>query len=302
MGYNIAIKKQLESSGVRILMLNDRPYNAVYDFFKKISISTIKLFQLLSWYFKLRNIDLSKYDVVLMIRGEHVPISVLKKLQAAGLKMIMYQWDSIQNCDYLHQVDYFSKVATFDREDSKLHGFHYFPLFFRKEYAEIKINTTKKKKALFIGTFQAKRYASVLELKERLKEVEIDTTIKIKIPYYYYYYYYKLSFKGIRLDRNYLMFKNITFKEILELYTHYDIIIDVANEHQSGLTMRTFEALGANKILLTNNEAIKQELFYKFGNIIMINAPFLQQNFKSEIQQNLVNNHRLDNWIFALLS
>jgi hypothetical protein len=298
-GYNEAIKTEIENLGGYVLMFNDRPYNGVFDFFKKINISIIKLYQNVNWYCRLRKIDLDSYNTLFVIRGEYVPLFVLDKCKKAGLEMIMYQWDSVKNCNYLYQKDFFNKISTFDGGDAKLYGFDYFPLFYRSEYAEIESRNSKTKTALFVGTFQMLRYSSVLELKERLNKVGIETIIKIRIPFYHYL---KLLMKGVKLKKEYLFFKNISFSEILMLYSSSDIIIDAANENQRGLTMRTFEALGANRILLTNNLSVKQEPFYDSKRIKFFDQEFFSETFNDDIISNLVEDQKLDNWILKLIN
>lgn len=298
-GYNEAIKTEIEKLGGYVLMFNDRPYNGVFDFFKKINISIIKLYQNVNWYCRFRKIDLDSYNTLFVIRGEYVPLFVLDKCKKAGLEMIMYQWDSVKNCNYLHQKEFFNKISTFDGGDAKLYGFDYFPLFYRSEYAEIESRNSKTKTALFVGTFQMLRYNSVLELKERLNKVGIETIIKIRIPFYHYL---KLLMKGVKLKKEYLFFKNISFPEILKLYSSSDIIIDAANENQRGLTMRTFEALGSNRILLTNNLSVKQEPFYDSKRIKFFDQEFFAETFNDDIISNLVEDQKLDNWILKLIN
>jgi hypothetical protein len=298
-GYDIAIKEEIENLGGSVLMFNDRPYNGVYDFFKKININIVKVFQSVIWHLRLRTVDMSSYDTFFMIRGEHVPLFVLEKFKRAGLNMIMYQWDSVKNCSYLYQEVFFDKVSTFDSGDAKLYGFDYLPLFYRKEYGKLQSRKTEIKNALFVGTYQEERYKSVLEMQEYLNKIGIDTIVKIKIPFYYYI---KLKLKGIIIERKHLIFENIGFSEMLELYLNADIIIDIANVNQKGLTMRTFEALGANRILLTNNLSILDEPFYNSKNIKIFNEHFFDETFKENIKINIVEGQRIDNWIIKLLN
>ena len=154
------------------------------------------------------------------------------------------------------------------------------------------------KKALFVGTYQAKRYNSVIQLKKKLSDIGITTTIKIRIPYYYYV---KQKLKGVKLDKKFLIFEDIGLSEILNLYQSSDIIIDAASEYQTGLTMRTFEALGSNKILLTNNYAIKQEDFFNSNYIKFFDENFSCQNFVNHEYRIHIEEHRIDNWIIKLV-
>ncbi|MEK5777604.1 lipopolysaccharide biosynthesis protein, partial [Acinetobacter nosocomialis] len=58
--------------------------------------------------------------------------------------------------------------------------------------------------------------------------------------------------------------------EIVELYAKSNIILDISHPGQSGLTMRTFEAIGAGKKLITTNTNIKEYPFYNANNIFII--------------------------------
>ena len=65
--------------------------------------------------------------------------------------------------------------------------------------------------------------------------------------------------------------------------------------------MRTFESLGANKILLTNNESIVLESFYDSNRIKLVTIPFLENTFNNEGKYNIVDSQRLDNWVLEIL-
>lgn len=297
-GYDKVIKAEMESLGAQVLLLHDRPYNGFYDFFKKINIRFVKTFQSINWYLKLNNIDLSSYNTLFVVRGEHIPDFVYKKIKKSKLKMILYQWDSVKNLNYLHQIDFFDKISTFDRQDSKQYGFNYWPLFYRKEYAALETRNLDSKNALFVGTFQHKRYQSLIELKNRLSELGINTTIKIRTPYYFYL---KQKLKGVILDKKFLIFEDISLSEILKLYSESDIIIDAASEHQTGLTMRTFEALGAKKILLTNNQEVRHEGFFDSSCIKFFDENFTHKTFVNQKHSKSIEDCRIDNWIAKLI-
>jgi hypothetical protein len=66
--------------------------------------------------------------------------------------------------------------------------------------------------------------------------------------------------------------------------------------------MRTFEALGANKLLLTNNLSILEEPFYDSKRIKFFNQEFLEGIFIEDGTLNLVKQQRIDNWILKLLN
>ena len=56
-------------------------------------------------------------------------------------------------------------------------------------------------------------------------------------------------------------------EEIISLISKSKAILDINHPSQVGLTMRTFETLGANKKLITTNENIKIYDFFDKENI-----------------------------------
>jgi hypothetical protein len=66
--------------------------------------------------------------------------------------------------------------------------------------------------------------------------------------------------------------------------------------------MRTFEALGANKYLLTNNKSILEEPFFDSKSIKFFDQQFLQETFLDGPSFSLAEKQRLDNWINKLLN
>jgi hypothetical protein len=49
-----------------------------------------------------------------------------------------------------------------------------------------------------------------------------------------------------------------------------DVVIDICNSYQNGLTMRTIEAVGLRKKIVTNNNNISQYPFYHPNNVLLI--------------------------------
>ena len=299
LGYNKVIKSELEKLGAVVLMFNDRPYNGLYDFFnKKINNRLTKIYQNIVWLIRLITLKINDYNTLLVIRGEDIPNFVYKKIKDEGIEMVMYQWDSVKNYNYLKNTHYFNKIITFDSLDAKNNNFKYLPLFYRREYEMINKKLTEDKVALFIGTYQPVRYKKIIELNELLKKNGISTIIKIKIPFYYFL---KLKINKVNVNKKYLIFQNLSLKKVMNYYSKADIIIDIANENQSGLTMRTFEALGSRKKLLTNNKLIINESFYNSNYIKIIDEKNLFEIEDYFVNENIVKENRIDNWLLNIL-
>ena len=85
---------------------------------------------------------------------------------------------------------------------------------------------------------------------------------------YFYKKFFDESFK--EFDFKKLSFKSLTTQQILGLYKDSDVILDINHPGQKGLTMRTFESVGAGKKIITTNSEVKNYCFYNPKNIFVI--------------------------------
>ena len=98
-------------------------------------------------------------------------------------------------------------------------------------------------------------------------------------------------------------FKNLSMNSILDLYKESNVILDIHHPLQNGLTIRTFETLGAKKKIITTNEQIKKYIFYNSNNILIIDrkSPKIDINFfKQDFQdcdKDLYYAMSLNGWI-----
>jgi hypothetical protein len=75
----------------------------------------------------------------------------------------------------------------------------------------------------------------------------------------------------IRKSRHFLgIGRNISYKDYLRKNLYSRCMIDIVQNSQSGLTLRPIEALLYGRKLLTNNENIRHEDFYRENNIFII--------------------------------
>lgn len=67
------------------------------------------------------------------------------------------------------------------------------------------------------------------------------------------------------------VFEHVCYEEHIKRIISSNVVIDIVQQGQSGLTMRSLEALVAKKKLITNNSNIINERFYNSNNIMIIN-------------------------------
>jgi hypothetical protein len=99
-------------------------------------------------------------------------------------------------------------------------------------------------------------------------------------------------------------FKSLSEAGVMRWYARARCILDLPNNLQSGYTMRTFEALGAHRKLITTNQRIKEEHFYTPQTVFVTEGgvfpdkAFLHSpaNVSPELEQ-----YSLRTWIVRLL-
>jgi hypothetical protein len=222
------------------------------------------------------------YDYVLVRTGFQLGIPFLKKLRALNpnAKFINFHWDSIKPlCNYLPAINYFDKIYSFDYKDCEANNdVTYLPLFYIDEYSDhisAKHNGSEKIDLLFIGSWRDdERYRLINMTKAKCTQNNLNF-------YYYLYYSFYSQLLAIKKGSFPRESKNrlLSHKAILKLFSASNTIIDFPSSFQSGLTIRTFEALGAGKKIITTNRNILSEPFYDPEYINILDA----DNFNLDI-------------------
>ena len=303
------IIKQLEKHGALVTYFDERPANN--NFTKGIiRINRNFLQKTINKYYKniLKSIKSEKFDYLFVNRGEVVPKQFLEefiRLQP-NCKRIFYTWDSFGNHSHgLKILDYFDKKFTFDKKDAEKYNIGFRPLYFTDKYREIyNSDTVKNIDLLFLGTAHSDRYIISNQIADWCKDNNL-------VAYNYYYmqgkfvYYYKKFFFILfkTFDFKKLSFKGLTVDEIVQLYDRSNVILDISHPGQSGLTMRTFEAIGAGKKLITTNMNIREYPFYNTKNIFLIDRnklelekSFFDHQYES-LDSKLYEKCSIDGWI-----
>jgi hypothetical protein len=250
------------------------------------------------------------YDYVLIRYGMQFDSEFFIKLRRLNpkAKFINFHWDSIRpEYDYLKMIKYFDKVFSFDIKDCLNHTeVQYLPLFYLDEYEEFRKNNCNQSNeidVLFIGNWRNyERYHLIKAIENLCKQNQLR---------FYYYLYYPIM-QQIRALRKGIIpheakHKFLSINEILNLFTITNAIIDFHSSFQTGLTIRTFETLGAGKKLITTNRNIINEPFYnpEYINILDINnlkldVDFIRNTPVSSMEEK-INNYSIKNYINQLL-
>lgn len=217
-----------------------------------------------NWYKKLENINI----VIITDYAFYYGIKSDIKKRNPNCKIYMYLMNSITtiNRKIMNQINQeFIKeeIYTFDYIDSINYGYKFKMTPYQKK--EFKLNKKQKLDLLFIGR-DKDRFEFLEQLYFQCKDNKLNTHIKV-----------------LKSKRNSEISTNqfISYDNYLDLVNETSTILEIVSEKQSGITLRTLEALFYNKKLITNNKNI---ILYEFYNYFKKNILIIDINNVSIIE------------------
>ncbi|MDA6068807.1 hypothetical protein NJT12_04155 [Flavobacterium sp. AC] len=252
------------------------------------------------------------YDFLFVNKGEVIPeffLDNFKKSQPE-CQCIFYTWDSFSNNKHaLSILKYFHKKFTFDSDDAVNYGLDFRPLFYLDLYTEIKAisNVNKKNDLLFLGTAHSDRYKISSRIAKWCESNALNTYCYYFMQGKLVYFYKKLFDKTFQeFDYKKLSFVSLKSQDLFNLYNESKVILDINHPWQKGLTMRTFETIGARRKMITTNEEITKYSFYNPNNILIISrddvhidVSFFESDYQ-EIDAVLYEKMSLKGWLSCL--
>lgn len=194
-------------------------------------------------------------DIVFIIKGSYLTDSHLKELKRihSKAKFVLYLWDSIENIknsDVL--LRHIKDVYSFDSEDCRKYGFKLRPLF----YIFTQTPSVYKYDVSFVGNPHSERKKMIKKLRDYCIKHSISYKFVLPVGYTEY-------LKACFFNRGYysscqdiITQKPIPYKKYLEITKTSRVIIDLHHPNQSGLTIRTIEALASGSKVITTNKHI----------------------------------------------
>ena len=197
------------------------------------------------------------FDTIFIIKGTNLTDEhfMLLRQYHPSAKLVLYLWDAwelIPNRDVLRRN--VSKIYSFDSEDCKKYGFILRPLF----YLESCPKTKKQYDICFVGNGHSNRLKLMRDLKRLCVEngLKYRFVVNMGIPAYLKMKYLPNNVQND--DKDIISSRSIPYQEYLEIIRTSRTVVDIHYNKQSGLTMRTIEALAAGARVITTNEHIKE--------------------------------------------
>ena len=217
------------------------------------------------------------YDYFLVIRGNVLTPDIINDIKAQALKpdakTIYYSWDSFANMRHHGELGrIFDRRATFDSVDAKNNtDYELLPLFYSDDFDGNKLEAPAEYKYDYVSVsaFFPFRYRYF----KAFKKANPDKKLALKI------YLAPSVYRGKKLrdpklvkdlDMDIVSFTPFAADAIRDMCLHSKAVLDLAQENQQGLTMRTMETLGIKRKLVTNNIYLKDYEFYNDSNALVM--------------------------------
>lgn len=303
--YPQIIKKKMEEMGAEVTYYCSAPTT---NFLK---VRFLERFEgLKKNYFNniLAEISQHTYDYVFMINAAIFPEYFLQELQVICKDSckLLYSWDSLAVYPTVQKFHkYFDYVYSFDSDDVKNNDYMIFlPLFYCDDMYDGLTEQKFKYDLSFIGFGHTERYNFINVIKNFAKKNNFTFIFKLYLPSKIHFLrgkYIKRIFKTAKVSD--FVYRPISLEMTKKITLESKIVVDIELSNQSGLTMRTIEAHGMRKKMITTNKNILNYDFYDPCNICVvdrkmpvISPEFVKSNYKV-LPENLYNKYTLSNWL-----
>lgn len=310
-GYEADIQREIERRGAQVDFLPDRPFTSSWlKAMARVYRPAVSVYSERAMEQRIRETCTAPYDVVLVIIGEALTESHIRTLRSLNPKarFVLYMWDSFDNKKFVKQnLVHFDAASTFDRQDAKACGMQFRPLFYVPGFDQGDQQAIEYEVS-FIGTAHSDRYRIVHNLQAALpKGARTFFYLFLQAPWVFTVRrVFDRNLAGSRRDE--FRFDSIPKAKVQQVFARSFAILDIEHPKQTGLTMRTFEAIGARKKLITTNRDVANYDFYHPENILIcernkmpeIPAGFFQTPYR-ELDAELMHKYSLAGWLDDVL-
>lgn len=248
---------------------------------------------------KLKQIE-GKADYCLLIRADIYPQPIIELIKNKTQKLIGYQWDGLNRFKAIKDyIPLFDRFFVFDQADLCKDVLPITNFYFKTQF-KVKNAEQKDKVAFFLGSYEKSRMDIINNFSKKISELQYKPCFQVFIS----------AKKHVsQSDYKHIIFisERIPYNQYVEALGKVDVMVDFLNQQHFGLSFRTFEALGYNKKLITDNKTIAQYDFYHPDNIFILDEnnwddleTFLQKPYRA-VPEHIKEKYSFDNWIRYVL-
>jgi hypothetical protein len=305
-GYDKVIADALRKRGATVDMLADRPFQSAFMHGVAKLARPMVLGKSTSLYrAQLATWSRARYDYILVINGQTMSESFLRELKSTfpTATLIFYIWDSFENKPYaVKSLNVYDRCFSFDRKAAEKLNLGLRPLFYSPDF-DLPAEKEYSLDISFVGSAHSDRPA-VLSRLDRSLPSDVRRLWFLYLKANWVLAYRKLTsadFRGV--DPKFFSSNIMPRDDVRQVFADSATFLDIEHDRQSGLTIRTFEAIGTRRKLVTTNNDVQSYDFYDPVNIKVIDRknPKIDKSFFVEPIQELDalirHKYSVDGWI-----
>ena len=231
---------------------------------------------------ELNNLKDTRFDILFSINCHIICPYLFRALikKNAGIRSILFLWDSSSMYSWEKEMKYFNEVYTFDPFDSRKMKIRYKPNFYiRNKYSP----KNQEHDLFYAGKFSYYRLLIIDKLVEQFEKTGIKSYIRLWPAYKiflhsvliysilkridtakYWIKTYVSNYEAVNgiLNRRFIVKNKLAYKVIQEFKMSSNVILDLPYKRQSGYSHMLIDALANGKKILTTNAGIIYESYY----------------------------------------
>ena len=331
--YHVRIMAELEKLGAEVVFYDNKLFPEDPILYRNSTASKLK--RLLNPGYKrdyhaeiIKGTEGQHFDVLFCIGGFAVSLELINTIKSRnpGIRSVIYFWDSFAVWPFAYLVSAFDKAYSFERADCLHYNMEYLPLFFSKEQIPALVPLARRAlDLLYVGSVgpashnrfgilawfakacaDQKLNSKLLLLYSRPKHSAVIKALNaIRRFFDKSYSGFMKDLTHYRENFDFVIDKPLSTAELSSLFQTAKCVLDIQVPGQTGLTMRTIEALAQGCKLLTTNNAIMKEPFYdpEWVQVIDPRNMHVDRSFLSGIPGKpiCIDYLSLDNWVLNIV-
>jgi hypothetical protein len=309
-GYDQCIQAALERRGHSVVLWGDRASNsALHKLLLRLFPVMVARWSEEHFARRLRALDCSAVDTVLVVKGEALSPTTIRSLRAAmpNAMIHLYLWDGIENAQHAVRIGrFFDTISTFDPCDAYARGWRHRPLFVRSVPLDESDQGSRDHDWVFIGTIHSDRYRVLRRFVAR--NPSLRGFAHGYLPGRMMWWARHLTDWSMwRSGSIRLSTSALPLADVMRIAACARSVVDVEHPRQRGLTMRTIETLLAGRKLVTTNHHIVSSDLYDPSRVLVVDRqnPVIPATFLDSpvlpLPSRTVRRYTLDGFLDDLL-
>lgn len=182
-------------------------------------------------------------------------------------RCVLYYWNvNDRRADVLNDIKRNCIICTFDKGEAQKYNLHFIPQFYIPLSDYTNTEELIKYDVFFVGVDKG-RIPQIRLVQLACNQQRLSANLNVVVENVDDY---SLEYRDLLLT-NYM-----SYEKVLRIIAMSKALLEIVKEGQSGLTIRTMEALFYNKKLITNNVSIVNESFYNKNNVFILGKDKLE--------------------------